>query len=109
MAYLGSKMLIHLACGAQIPLLVAKKLTILVKYLDYLDIFSKKLAVKLPKRFIINKHLIDLKLEKQPLYGSIYSLESIELETLKTHIKTNLANGFNLLSKLSTRALIQFV
>lgn len=32
---------------------------------------------------------------KQPLYGPIYSLKLVELETLKTYIKTNLARGWH--------------
>ena len=42
----------------------------------------------------INKHAIKLEKSKQPLFGPIYSLELIELETLKTYIKTNLVNDF---------------
>lgn len=39
MTYLGSKISIYLACETQIALLVVKKITILVKYLDYLNVF----------------------------------------------------------------------
>lgn len=53
-------MSIHLAREPQIALLVAEKVTNLAKYLDYLDVFLKKLAAKLPKRSDINKYLIDL-------------------------------------------------
>ena len=42
-----------------------------------------------------------LKEGKQPPYGLIYSLEPVELETLKTYIKTKLANNFICLSKFS--------
>ena len=42
----------------------------------------------------INEHAIKLEKDKQPLFESIYSLGLMELETLKTYIKTNLANGF---------------
>ena len=42
----------------------------------------------------INNHIIKLVNGQQPPYGVIYSLGSIELETLKTYIKTNLANKF---------------
>lgn len=64
MAYLTWKMLIDLAYKAQITLLVVKKVTILAKYLDYLDIFSKKLAIELLKYFDINKQLIEPKSDK---------------------------------------------
>ena len=42
----------------------------------------------------MNDHAIKLEEGKQPLFSPIYSLELVELETLKTYIKTNLANGF---------------
>ena len=46
---------------------------------------------------------------KQPPYGPIYSLGSVELETLKTYIETNLANGFIRLSKSPADTPILFV
>ena len=42
----------------------------------------------------MNKHAIELKEGKQLPFGPIYSLGPVELETLKTYIETNLANGF---------------
>ena len=68
--------------------------SVLVKYLDFLDIFFKELAVELLKYLGINKYIIDLKKGNQLLYKLIYSLQLVELEILKTYIKTNLANGF---------------
>ena len=56
----------------------------------------------------INEHAIELKEGKQPLFDSIYSLGSVELETLKTYIKTNLANGFIWPSKSPTGVSILF-
>ena len=50
--------------------------------------------MELPENTRINKHAIELEKDKQSLFGPIYSLGPIELETLKTYIKTNLANGF---------------
>ena len=50
--------------------------------------------MKLPENTGINKHAIELKEDKQLPFDLIYSLESVELETLKTYIKLNLANGF---------------
>ena len=58
----------------------------------------------LPKYIEINIHVIDLEKGKQPLYESIYSLKMVELETLKTYIKTNLANSFICSSKSPTGA-----
>ena len=67
---------------------------VLVKYSDYSNIFSAENAVKLLENTGINEHAIKLEEDKQPPFGPIYSLGPRELETLKTYIKTNLANGF---------------
>ena len=45
---------------------------------------------------------------KEPLFRPIYFLRSVELETLKTYIKTNLANSFNWSSKSFIGTLILF-
>lgn len=42
----------------------------------------------------INKHAIKFKNSKQALYGLTYSLGLVELEILKTYIKTYLKTGF---------------
>ena len=42
----------------------------------------------------MNEHAIKLEEGKQPLFGPIYSLGPVKLETLKTYIDINLANGF---------------
>ncbi len=67
---------------------------VLSEYTDFADIFIPKLAVELPEHIRINDHAIELVDDWEPPYGSIYSLGSIELETLKTYIKNNLANSF---------------
>ena len=64
------------------------------KYSDYSNIFSAKNAAELSKNPRINKHAIKLDKDKQPQFSPIYSLELVELKTLKTYIETNLANGF---------------
>ena len=56
-------------------------------------------AVKLAENIGINKHTIKLKEGQQLPFGPIYSLGPVKLETLKTYIKTNLANDFIWLSK----------
>ena len=56
----------------------------------------------------INGHAIELKEGKQPLFGTIYSPGPLELETLKTYIKTNLANDFIHPSKFPAGAPILF-
>ena len=50
--------------------------------------------MELSKNTSINKHGIKLVEGKQPLYRLTYSLRTVELETLKTYIKTQLKTGF---------------
>ena len=50
--------------------------------------------MELPENTGINEHAIKLEEGKQAPFGPIYSLGPVELKTLKTYIKTNLANGF---------------
>ncbi len=78
------------------------------KYTDFADVFSPKLATKLPEYTGINNHAIELVDDQQPPYGSIYSLGPIELETLKAYIKNYLASGFIKSSKSPPRASILF-
>lgn len=109
MTYFGKKMSIHLTWEAQIILLLTEKVTVLVKYLDFANIFSKKLVVELIKYSDINKYLINLELGKQPFYRPIYSSMPIELKIFKTYIKTNIANSFICPSKSSVKTLIFFI
>lgn len=109
MAYFKGKITIHPACKAQIALLVAKKVIVLDKYLDFGEVFPKKSAIKLSKHFNINKYLIDLELGKQPLYGLIYNLRLVKLKILKNYLKTNLVNGFIRPSKSFAGAPMLFV
>ena len=64
------------------------------EYSDYSDVFSAENAAELPENTGMNEHAIKLEEGKQPPFGPIYSLGSGELETLKTYIEINLANGF---------------
>lgn len=93
-SYLRSKILIYLACKAEMALLLAEKINVLKKYADFLDIFSKKFAIILSNYSDINKYIIDLKSGKPPPYKSIYNLGSVKLKILKTYIKANLTNRF---------------
>lgn len=88
-------------------MLKAKKtfFTILIKYLDFTNIFSEKFAMVLPKYTKINKYDIDLKENKLLLYGFIYNLRLVELKTINTYIKTNLNNSFTYFSKSLTSIL----
>ena len=107
-------MLVHFKKQAQIEaqvgvLLFNKAFTeVLAKYSNYSNIFLAKYAAKLPENTGINEHAIELEEDKQSSFGSIYSLGPVELETLKTYIKTNLANGFIQPSKSPIEAFILF-
>ena len=63
---------------------------------------------ELPEHTKINNHAIKLEESKQPPFESIYSQGLVELETLKTYIKANLANSFIQLFKSRIRAPILF-
>ena len=78
------------------------------EYSDYSNIFSAENAIELLENTGINEHVIKLEEGKQPPFGPIYSLRPVELETLKTYIKTNLANGFIWPSKFPAGAPIFF-
>ena len=90
-------------------LLLAKIVILIAKYSDFANVFMKKLSNILPKQIRVNKYAIKLEKDKQPPYKPIYILRLIELETLKTYIKSNLANGFIQALKLLADALIIFV
>ena len=64
--------------------------------------------MELSENIGMNEYIIKLEEGKQLLFGPIYSLGPVELETLKTYIKINLANGFIQSSKSLVRALILF-
>ncbi len=81
---------------------------ILTKYSDYVEVFSSDLVMELTEKTRMNKHAIKLIEEKQLPYGIIYALSLIELETLKTYIKTYLKTGFIRPSKSLTGASILF-
>ena len=64
------------------------------KYFNFADVFSSNLVIELTKNTSINKYAIELIKRKQQLYGPIYALSPVKLETLKTYIKTHLKTGF---------------
>lgn len=80
----------------------------MIKYQDYAYVFSLKLVIEQPKNTSSNKYAIDLIEDKQLPYGPIYILSPIELETLKTYIKTNLKSEFIQTSMSLDRAPIFF-
>ena len=109
-------MLVHLEKRAQIQdkvqvgALIFNKTftTIQPKYSNYNNDFSAENVTELSKHTKMNNHTIKLEEDKQSPFGPIYSLEPVELETLKIYIKTKLANGFIRPSISLARALILF-
>ena len=75
-------------------LLLAKKVIVVAKYLDFANIFLEELANIPLEQIGVNKHTIKLEKSKQPPYRPIYSLKPVKLKTFKTYIETNLANNF---------------
>ena len=102
---------VHSFCRPQVSSLIAKEAPtkVLAEYSDFVDVFSSNLASELLEHSGINDHTIELIDSCQQLpYRPIYSLEPVELETLKAYIETNLANEFIRLSKSLTGAPIFF-
>ena len=85
---------IHPDKAVQITSLLVEEVRILEKYSDFANVFSEEKALVLLERTELNEYAIDLEDGKQPPYGSIYSLGPVELETLKTYIKTHLKTRF---------------
>lgn len=103
------KITIYQGKKAQKFFLFIEKITILVKYLNFINVFSKKLIKLLPERNRTNHPTIRLKKGNQPPFNLIYSLGLIEFKTFKTYIKTYLTIGFITPSKLSDYAIILFI
>ena len=105
-----NSMEVHPDREVQVAALIADETAIAIpaEYLDFEDVFSKESVAILSEHTEINTHAIDLEEGKQPPYGPIYSLGPVELETLKTYIETNLANGFIRPSKSPAGAPILF-
>ena len=100
----------HVQIKAQIGALLFNKalIEVLAEYSNYSNVFSVEYVAELLKNTRINEYTIELEEGKQLSFGPIYSLGPIELEILKTYIKTNLANSFIRLFKSPTRASILF-
>ena len=78
------------------------------EYHDFLDVFSKESADKLPPHRPYD-HKIPLHPNTQPPFGPIYSLSEPELKALKDYIKENLEKGFIRSSSSPAGAPILFV
>ena len=77
--------LIYQVQKAQIILLIFKKVIVLAKYSDFINMFLKKLYWQLSDYLNIHKYIINIEEDKQLSYQPIYSLELIKLETFKTY------------------------
>ena len=99
---------IHPDKKAQIAFLLTEKVKILDKYSNFTNLFSEEKALVLLECTELNEYVINLEDGKQPSYWPIYSLSLVELETLKTYIKTHLKTGFIQLFKSPAGALILF-
>lgn len=78
------------------------------KYVDFVDNFSRKLAVELLEHIKINNYAIELIDNGKFSYNFIYSLRPMKLKILKTYIANNLANNFIRLFQFSVKTLIFF-
>ena len=85
---------IHSNREAQVVSLLIEEVKISDKYSNFTNVFSKEKTLVLPERSELNEHTIDLENGKQPPYRPIYSLDLVELKTLKTYIETHLKIGF---------------
>ena len=93
-AFLNLVLGIHLHKEAQIAFLLIEKVKIPDEYSDFADVFSEERALVPPERTDLNENAMKLEDDKQPPYEPIYSLGQVELEILKTYIKTHLKTGF---------------
>lgn len=67
---------------------------ILLEYIDFAVIFSINLVIELLKNIYINKHKIEHIKDKHLPYEPIFNLSLVELEILKTYIKTYIKTEF---------------
>ena len=107
---LSRKNQIKVQSGAQVEALLFDKVPtkVLAEYSNYNNVFSVENVAELLKNTGINKYTIKLEENKQPFFKPNYSLGPVELETLKTYIKINLAHSFIRLSKSPVGAPILF-
>lgn len=79
-----------------------------MKYLDYANAFRLDLAMDLIKHTEIHNYSFNLIEGKEPSHSPIYSLGLVELETLKTYIKTHFKTSFIYSSKFIANIPILF-
>jgi hypothetical protein len=78
------------------------------EFSDYVDVFSKVSADKLPEHTEYD-HTIPLEPGTKPPFGTIYPLSAVELKALDEYLKDNLAKGFIRHSSSPAGAPILFV
>ena len=64
-----------------------------IEYHEYLNVFAKKLADKLPEHRPVD-HRIPLVDGATPGFGPIYSLSQVEQQALREYLDDNLQKGF---------------
>lgn len=106
---LAAEITIYLARKVELFFLLVKKIIISAKYLDFANIFPKKLPQMLCKQSRANKHIIKLKMCKTLPHKLIYSLELVEFKIFKIYIKINLTNNFINMSKSPSIVLILII
>ena len=90
-------------------LVVSKKSYRTCQMLGFPNVFLEESANIRQEQTWADKHAIELEQGKQLLYRSIHSLELVEPKTIKTYIKSNLANNFIKALELLASALILFI
>ena len=100
---------IYSSYQAQVTSLTNKETRIPTKYSEFSNVFSSDSILELLDYTGINNHPINLLDNKQLPYSPIYNLGPLELKTLKTYIKANLASNFIRRFKSPTVASILFV
>jgi len=78
------------------------------EYYEFLDVFSKKEADKLPPYRLYN-HKIQLKEGAKPPFGPLYNMLRGELLVLRKHLEENLGKGFIRASRSPTASPVIFV
>ena len=78
------------------------------QYHDFLPLFTKKGADKLPPHRYVD-HEIPLEADKKPPMGRMYSMSATELQEIRKWIEENLSKGFIRASSSSCASPILFV
>ena len=77
----------HLVRKVQLALLLAKKVTVPTRYLDFADVFSEKSANVFPEQTKANEHVIKVEKGKQLSYRPIYSLGRLSLRFSRSTLR----------------------